>query len=188
MFISSRDAISAGEPELDAVSKKLSMNNLLDILKTADDLDTATVISDSLKEIWKAHVNSNLRWKLATATSHLLGGNTNRALSCFSELVDEDPSYAEAWNKASTCEFMLGNMEASLAAARKTLECLPTHFQAQNGLGLVYYEKKDLPSAVECFHKSMDLDPWSPVSSRLSVCLDTLKLWNSTSGNKPNES
>lgn len=184
MFVSSRDAASTGDPELDAVSKKLSVENLLEILKTADDLETATAISESLKEIWKAHTNSDLRGKLDTAIGFLLSGNTEHALSHFTELIDEDPTYAEAWNKASTCEFMLGNMEASLAAAQKTLECLPTHFQAQNGLGLVYFEKKELPSAVECFRKSVELDPWSPVSARLAVCLQTLKNFEKTSANK----
>lgn len=186
LFVASRDSTLSGEDILDGVSRKISIDNLLYILKTADNMETAEVLSEFLKEVWKAHVDSNLRWKLDTATGDLLGGKTKRALSSFSELVDEDHSYAEAWNKASTCEFMLGNMDASLAAARRSLECLPTHFQAQNGLGLVYYEKKDIPAAVKCFHKSMEIDPWSPVSARLSTCLDTLKLWNSTSTSKPN--
>ena len=81
---------------------------------------------------------------------------------------------------------MMGNMDASLAAARKTIECSPTHFQALNGLGLVYYEKKDIASAVDCFRKSMAIDPWSPVAARLSVCLETLKLSEELENNKKN--
>jgi tetratricopeptide (TPR) repeat protein len=161
--------------ELDAVSKKLSIENLLGILKRAEDIETATIMSESLKEIWKAHIDSSLRWKLDTGVSYLLGGDTEYALSIFSHLIAEDPSYAEAWNKASTCEFMLGNMEASLAAAQKSIEHLPTNFQAQNGLGLVYYENKDLSAAAECFRRSMKLDPWSPVSARLLDCFDALE-------------
>ena len=149
-------------------------------------METATIFSESLKEIWKAHLDNELRWKLDTAVGYLLSGKVSKALQNFSEVVDKDPSYAEAWNKASTCEFMMGNMDASLAAARKTIECSPTHFQALNGLGLVYYEKKDIASAVDCFRKSMAIDPWSPVAARLSVCLETLKLSEELENNKKN--
>jgi tetratricopeptide (TPR) repeat protein len=175
IFVASRDGSSTGKSELDSIAKQLALNNLLEVLGSANDMKVATIVSESLKEVWKAHLDNELRWKLDTAVAYLLSGKVSQALQNFSEVVDEDPYYAEAWNKASTCEFMMGNMDASLAAAQKTIECLPTHFQALNGLGLVYYEKKDVTSAIDCFRKSMDIDPWSPVSARLSVCLDTLK-------------
>ena len=79
---------------------------------------------------------------------------------------------------------MLGNLEASMAAAQTTLDILPGHFQAQNGLGLVYFEKKDFASAIECFRKSLELDPWSPVSARLALCLDSVEKWEKSPGPK----
>ncbi len=176
-LIAMRDNVPAGHGEIDSVAKQLSVSNLLEVLKETEDLDTATTIADCLKEIWRAHINGDLKYRLDTAINALLGGKTEKALALFTDLIDEDPNYAEAWNKASTCEFMLGNFEASLAAAQKTLEVIPTHFQAQNGLGLVYYEKKEFPSAIESFRKSLELDPWSPVSARLSMCLDAMEKW-----------
>jgi hemimethylated DNA binding protein len=175
IFVSGRDGSSTSNPEIDSISKQMALNNLLELLKSAEDMEVASIVSESLKEIWKAHLDDQLRFKLDNAVAHLLAGNVSQALEDFSEVLDDDPSYAEAWNKASTCEFMMGNMDASLAKAQKTIECLPTHFQALNGLGLVYYEKKEISSAIDCFRKSMDLDPWSPVSARLSVCLETVK-------------
>eukprot|EP00980_Cylindrotheca_fusiformis_P028896 scaffold22671_cov164-Cylindrotheca_fusiformis.AAC.5 len=175
IFVSSRDGVSASKPELDALSKQLALSNLLELLKSAQDMEVATVLSESLKEIWKAHLNEQLRWNLDTAVADLLAGKLAEALKGFTEVVDDDPSYAEAWNKAATCEFMMGNMDASLAASKKTIEYLPTHFQALNGMGLVYYEKKDISSAISSFRQSMELDPWSPVSARLSTCLKKVK-------------
>lgn len=186
-FVALRDNTSTGNAELDACAQKLSMDNLLNVLRYSEDLDSATIISDSLKEIWRAHLNGDLKYRLDTGIGALLGGKTERALALFTDLIDEDPKYAEAWNKASTCEFMLGNLDASLAAAQKTLEIMPTHYQAQNGLGLVYFEKKELPSAIDCFQKSLELDPWSPVSARLSLCLDTLEKWKNSPSPKSTE-
>lgn len=177
LLVSVRDSAPIGVAALGEASEKLAMPNLLDILKHAPSMETATIISDCLKEIWRAHSNMDLRHRLETAVELLLGGKTQEALIIFSQLADEDPNYAEAWNKASTCEFMLGNLEAALASAQKTLEILPNHFQALNGLGVTYYEKNDLPAAVNSFEKSLELDPWSPVSARLSMCLDTIQRW-----------
>jgi tetratricopeptide (TPR) repeat protein len=154
------------------------MGNLLELLQTADSMHDATIVSETVKEIWKAHVDCELRMRLDNAVGHLLHGKTELALSSFYEIVGEDPNYAEAWNKASTCEFMTGNMDKSLAAARKTLDFIPVHFQALNGLGLVFHEKKDTPLAIKCFQKSISIDPWSPVSSRLAVCLNTIDSQN----------
>lgn len=137
--------------------------------------------------MWRSHVDVHTRHKLDKANSLLYGGNTEAALAIFTEIVDEDPSYAEAWNMASTCEFMLGNLEASLAAAKRTVEILPTHFQALNGMGLVYTDMKELPSAVESFRKGLEIDPWSPVSSRLSASIETLKLADRLTGSSTNE-
>ena len=157
------------------------MENLFQILKHAENSDTAAVLSDAFKEIWKGHKNRDIRYKFDTGVNYLLMGKTEEALAVFGDVVDEDPMFAEAWNKAATCEFMIGNLDASMAAAQKTLEIVPNHFQALNGLGLVYNEKKDLIHARDNFRKSIELDPWSPVAPRLSVCLDTLKRWKKTS-------
>lgn len=159
----------------------MSMENMFETLKYAETSDAATVLSDAFKEIWKGHEDKDIRYKFDTGVNYLLTGKTAKALSIFGEVVDEDPTYAEAWNKAATCEFMIGNLDASMAAAQRTLEIVPDHFQALNGLGLVYNEKRDLQHARDNFRKSMELDPWSPVAPRLSVCLDTLKRWKDTS-------
>jgi hemimethylated DNA binding protein len=176
-LVAMRDGASSGRGDLDAVAAKLSVPNLMEVLKDSEDMEMATTVSDCLKEIWRAHPNGDIKYRFDEATNALLGGKTEHALALFTDLIGEDPSYAEAWNKASTCEFMLGNLESSMAAAQKALDILPGHFQAQNGLGLVYFEKKDYIAAVECFRKSLELDPWSPVSARLSVCLDKLEKW-----------
>ena len=187
VFVACRDGIETGNPDINDITTKLSMDNLLHLLKSAEDLELSTIISESVKEIWKAHLNPDLRWDLDTAVAHLLGGKVSQALKQFTEIVDNDPTYAEAWNKASTCEFMMGNMDASLAAAQKTVEALPSHFQAMNGLGLVHFEKKDIPSAVHCFRESIEIDPWSPVSARLSVCVDTMRLAEAIQGGKQDD-
>ena len=169
------------DKDLCMIVDRLSTENMFQAMKHAEDPDTATVLSDAFKEIWKGHEDKDIRYKFDTGVNYLLTGKTSKALGIFGEVVDEDPTYAEAWNKAATCEFMIGNLDASMAAAQRTLEIVPDHFQALNGLGLVYNEKRELVHAKDNFRKSIKLDPWSVVAPRLSVCLDTLKRWKNNS-------
>lgn len=160
--------------DLSDIPKMLSMENLFDMLKLSDTMDGAIVLEETIKEIWKANKNHKLRSKLDNGVAALLRGNKERALTIFLELVEEDPGYAEAWNKASTVHYMVGDMQSALEAAERTLELLPKHFQAMNGLGLVHYETRRYKLAAQSFRQSLSLDPWSPVSARLSACLDML--------------
>lgn len=158
-----------------AIAEQISKANLFALLNAPDCMDDAIVVEETVKEIWKANRDPELRWRLDNGIADLLQGKKERALDTFSQLAVDDPQYAEAWNKKSTCHFMLGEMESSWEAAKQTLELQPDHFQALNGLGLVQYETKRYKLAAESFRRSLRLDPWSPVSSRLSACLDLLE-------------
>mmetsp|Transcript_28098 Transcript_28098/g.39720 ORF Transcript_28098/g.39720 Transcript_28098/m.39720 type:complete len:154 (-) Transcript_28098:326-787(-) len=132
-------------------------------------------VENTLKEVWKAHPDLDTRIQLERGTSELIRGNKQTALSIFLHLVQSvDPNYAEAWNKAATCYFVLGDMQSSLEASEKTLKLLPQHFRAMDGLGLIQYETKRFKMAAMTFRRSLQIDPWSPVSSRLAICLDLL--------------
>ncbi len=162
------------------------MSKMYELLKNAEDEETASSIADVIKEMWKAHRDEDIRYVFDTAHHHVLHGKVELGLSLFAKLADQDVSYAEAWNKASTCEFRMGNLDASMAAAEKTLQLVPRHFQALNGLGLVYQEKKNLRAAVDSFRRSLALDPWSPIATQLSVCLSTMETWDMSS-HKPDK-
>ena len=113
-------------------------------------MEDAVVVEENIKEIWKANSDPELRWALDDGTADLLQGNKERALETFTQLAVDDPNYAEAWNKKSTCHFMLGDMESSLEAAKQTLELQPDHFQALNGLGLVIRALFDMQYSNRC--------------------------------------
>jgi len=162
------------DEDLADIAKSLSAEVLFRFLKVSNNLDTAIAVEESIKELWKAHPDTTLRSKLDDGIADLLRGNKEKALVAFKELTVQDPQYAEAWNKASTCYFMLGDMQSSLEAAEEALALLPQHFQAMNGLGLIQYETRRYKLAATSFRQSLQMDPWSPVSSRLAACMDLL--------------
>lgn len=159
---------------LSDIAAKLSLDNLFELLTLSDSMDGAIVLEETVKEIWKANNDQKLRSKLDDGIADLMRGNKERALTIFLELMQESPDYGEAWNKASTVHYMMGDMQSALETAERTLELIPNHFQAMNGLALVQYETRRYKMAAQTFRQSLALDPWSPVSARLGACLDML--------------
>ncbi len=70
---------------------------------------------------------------------------------------------------------MLGEMQKSIEAAKKVIDLNPLHSQAHAGLGLVYSDLNNHKMAAKSFRRCLQLNPWSPVSSRLNNCLDVMK-------------
>lgn len=169
--LSARESTSSNDDE---TLQKLSLDNLHKLLLAADNLHDAMAVQESIKEIRNTHARPDLRWQLEKAVSDMMGGKSEEARATLLTLVEEDPEYAEAWNKLATTEFLAGNSDKSLEATERALELDPLHFQALNGLGLVYFQQEEYQKASESFRKSLAIDPWSAVPSKLSVSIDLL--------------
>jgi len=174
LHLASRDGGLAESHSLYSMASALSLENLLKLLQQVDNLSDAATIEETLKEMFKAHPYQEMRRRLDDGLAHLLRGNKEDALRAFTELVKDEPEYAEAWNKKSTCHYMLGQMTESIEAAQASLHLAPLNFQALSGLGLVQYENREYQLAADSFRRSLEIDPWSPISSKYAACVDLL--------------
>ena len=52
-------------------------------------------------------------------------------------MIEEDPNFAEAWNKRATVYFMMYDFK-SMQDIIKTLELEPRHFGALDDMGLIF--------------------------------------------------
>lgn len=151
---------------------KISLTNMLRLLQSVDTLDDALVVQEAVKEIHKAHISIDLRSRLEKGTGLLVAGNLKSAYDTYQAIVHEDPMYVEGWNKLATCEYMMGRYAESIRSSMRALELEPLHHQAMSGMGLIFMEKEEYNVAGEWFQKSLDIDPWSPISTKLSHCVD----------------
>jgi tetratricopeptide (TPR) repeat protein len=160
------------------------MDNLLMLLKHTDNLNDALIVEEGIKEIWKVHGDEEMRWSLEDANAALLRGDKSSSLAYLDKIVQKDSSYFEAWNKKATCHYLLGDTNMSIETAHMAKSYNANHFQALSGLGLVHYDASRYKSAAKFFRKSLRIDPWSPVSSRLLMCLDMLERLDLDEGGK----
>ena len=83
------------------------------------------------------------------------------AIRSFDNLIEEDPNFAEGWNKRATVHFMMGNFDESMKDIIKTLELEPRHFGALDGMSLIFIHKGQFQQAIDVYDKMLEIFPFS---------------------------
>ena len=83
----------------------------------------------------------------------------NKAYGLFSQIILEDPKWAEAWNKRATVLYIMGNYEQSQNDINEVLKIEERHFGALSGQGLVQIKLKNYKKAIESYKEVEKLHP-----------------------------
>ena len=83
----------------------------------------------------------------------------NRAIDVFTEAIEIDPSWAEAWNKRATVFYMIGKFQKSQDDIDKVLELEKRHFGALAGQGMVNIQLKNYEKAILSYKKAQEIYP-----------------------------
>ena len=141
----------------DERAKKL--NKLFKDLKTMNYL-VASKIEQEIWKIWSTHPNNKKLTKLLAEGSNLVNNTKyNQAIDIFSQAINLDPSWAEAWNKRATVFYLSGDFEKSQKDIDKVLELEERHFGALAGQGLVNIQLKNYNKAIESYKKAKEIYP-----------------------------
>eukprot|EP00571_Detonula_confervacea_P007230 CAMPEP_0172329892 /NCGR_PEP_ID=MMETSP1058-20130122/61118_1 /TAXON_ID=83371 /ORGANISM="Detonula confervacea, Strain CCMP 353" /LENGTH=788 /DNA_ID=CAMNT_0013047085 /DNA_START=10 /DNA_END=2373 /DNA_ORIENTATION=+ len=138
-----------------------SMDDLFCQLQVgAENLEDATVVQDTIREIWKETSNCDLRNQLDNGIAELMEGNHELSLDTFTNIVASDPLYGEAWNKKATVHYMMGEKDDSIKSAEEALKLDKRNFQALAGMGLIEMDSSRYEKAIESFRKCLLINPW----------------------------
>ncbi len=94
----------------------------------------------------------------------LKGKDWDRAIDCFTHLLEGSPNYIPALEARSAAFLQKGNLDAAQADLEKALQLEPNNARLYFRLGQVYYRRGDLDRALEFFTKAIDLDPMYPAA------------------------
>ena len=113
-------------------------------------------------DIWGLWMTSD------SATADALLGQAARAMNdgayepsrrILDTMVQTYPTYAEAWNKRATLNFMEERLDESLADIEHVLALEPRHFGALSGKGLVLRKQKKYSEALAAFQDALAINP-----------------------------
>ena len=141
-----------------AASDKL--NKLFDDLYDAKNLIQAEKVEDKIWKNWTKHPKSEyLTNKLENGTYSMYHQQYRMALKLFTDIINEDPKWAEGWNKRATLLFIMGNYEKSLDDIEKVLDLEPRHFGALSGRAQIYLTYKQYEKAIDDLRKAKSIYP-----------------------------
>ena len=83
----------------------------------------------------------------------------DRACLASTQLIQDLPSFAEAWNQRALARYGMGHFRRSIKDCRQTLKLNRYHFLAASGMGNCYLQQQDAENALECFRKALKLNP-----------------------------
>lgn len=142
------------------------IDRLLQDLKSSDEeiRDRATTT------LWRLWFNQKGKYGfeiLEQSQSLLEAKQYPEAEAILSDLIRDQPDFAEAWNRRAVLHYLQGRYEQSLSDCQKAIALNPIHFGALHGMGLCYAALGDYMSAIQSFRQTLEILPHSVINQRL---------------------
>ena len=141
-------------------SQKVILNNLFDQLQIINNSKSAALLEQKIWSIWNEHPSDfKLTQKLEFGTELMQYGDYNYALKVFSNILENDPKWSEAWNKRATVYFLMSQFTNSLDDIDKVLKIEPRHFGALSGQARIFIKLQKYEKAINSIERALKFYP-----------------------------
>ena len=145
---------------------KALIARLLEDLKNPDE----AVRQDASAELWSIwfHQKGAYGIELLQHSQNLLeAGEFAEAEAVLTELINDQPDFAEAWNRRAVLHFIAGQYKKSLDDCQRVIDLNPIHFGALHGLGLCYAALGEYSAAIQAFRRALEIQPYALDNQKL---------------------
>lgn len=94
-------------------------------------------------------------------------GKVDEAETLLSEVITDQPDFAEAWNRRAVLYYLQGRYRHSLADCQQVVALNPVHFGALHGMGLCYAALGEYALAIQAFRRALDVQPYAIANQRM---------------------
>jgi tetratricopeptide (TPR) repeat protein len=142
-----------------ADQKDPRLSALFDELKNAKSAAIANTFEDKIWQIWLEHSDKRTQEVTLIGISFMNSGQFDLAELAFTEAIDKNPDFAEAWNKRATLRYLVGDLEGSVADCANVLNLEPRHYGAMAGLGMISAARSNWKRAIEWYQRALTIHP-----------------------------
>jgi tetratricopeptide (TPR) repeat protein len=90
-----------------------------------------------------------------------------KAEAILTDLIAQQPDFAEAWNRRAVLYYVQGRYREAIANCEQVMRLNPIHFGALHGLGLCNMALGNYRTAIHAFHRAIQVQPFSLENQRL---------------------
>ena len=144
----------------------LSIDSLLEDLKNPDEI----VREEATRKLWRIWFKQKGIYglEIIDRSQKLLdAGELVEAEAVLNELINDQPDFAEAWNRRAFLFYTSGKYKKSLLDCQKVVELIPVHFGALHGMGLCYSALGEYAKAIKVFQRALEIQPYSVINQKL---------------------
>ena len=136
------------------------LNQLFNELKV-NKSKVAFIIEQEIWAIWSTHpTDEKLTKRLEVGSQFVRDQKYIKAKDIFTEVINLDKNWAEAWNKRATVLYLMGKYELSQSDINKVLQIEKRHFGALAGQGLVQIALKNYEKAIDSYIEAHKIHPY----------------------------
>ena len=135
------------------------LNQLFNELRT-NKSKVAFIIEQEIWTLWSTHpTDEKLTARLEEGSQLVRNQNYLKAIEVFTEVINLDKNWAEAWNKRATVFYLIGEFQDSQSDIDKVLALEKRHFGALAGQGLVNIQLKNYEKAIRSYEQAQEIYP-----------------------------
>lgn len=143
-----------------------SIESLLEDLKQPDE----NIRDRATRELWRIWFHQKGIYGLEflqRAQWAIESGKISEAEEILTELINDQPDFAEAWNRRAVLYYSIGQYRKAIQDCEMVIKLNPVHFGAFHGLGLCYATLKDYKKAIHAFQNALEIQPYALINQRL---------------------
>jgi tetratricopeptide (TPR) repeat protein len=153
-----------------------STNAVLGRRMIDEDRGVRLLAENGIRELWFRDGTDEQRKVLESVARLNRSEQYQQAAVAATNLIEEAPWFAEAWNQRAIAYFHLGRFLDSANDCHQTLELNAYHYAAAVGMGMSYLEMEDLRAALDCFKRAIKLNPdLEDIRTRIALLRQSLK-------------
>lgn len=137
-----------------------ALDRLFVELREAPDAVTAHAIDQQIWFYWTTPSDPLLAGRMNEVLTARSMGDPVEAILLLNRLIQDYPTYAEAWNQRATMYYIIGDFESSIADCAKVLELEPRHFGALSGRALIYLAQGKRALALKDMTAALAIHPF----------------------------
>ena len=136
------------------------LDKLFNELSKINNIQDGDILEKKIWAVWNKHPNqNNLTEKLKFGTELMYQGQYDYALKVFTNIIETDPEWSEAWNKRATLLFFMKDYQKSLDDISVVLDLEPRHFGALSGRAQIYIDLELYQKALKDLRDAKKIHP-----------------------------